>query len=65
MQCSHRAVLIVTRSAEGTSTNVARERKNLSCVKERGHSGLHEDQQYEESWKDEGKTLTHLLVHEE
>lgn len=63
MQCSHRAVLIVTREVEGTSTNVARERKNLSCRLEEGHDGKHHDTQYEESWDDEGKTLTHILVH--
>ena len=65
MQCSHRAVLIVTREVAGTSTNVARERKNLTCGKEAGHQGRHEDAQYEESWDDEGKQLTHILVHEE
>lgn len=63
MQCIHRAVLIITRDVEGTSTNVARERKNLSCSLEKGHPGKHHDSQYEESWEDEGKTLTHILVH--
>ena len=65
MQCTHRAVLIITRDVEGTSTNVARERKNLSCGLEKDHSGDHRDFQYEESWDDEGKTLTHILVHVE
>jgi Zn-dependent peptidase ImmA (M78 family) len=65
MPCTHRAVLIVTHAFVGTSTNVASERKNLSCAKEAGHAGLHRDAQYDESWKDDGKTLTHILVHEE
>lgn len=65
MQCTHRAVLIITRDVEGTSTNVARERKNLSCGLQKGHSGPHHDRQFQESWEDEGKPLTHILVHEE
>jgi hypothetical protein len=63
MQCTHRAVLIITRDVEGTSTKVARERKNLSCGLKKGHEGEHEDSQYEEKWQDEGKTLTHILIH--
>lgn len=63
MQCTHRAVLIITRDVEGTSTNVARERKNLSCGLQKGHAGAHEDFQYDEKWADEGKTLTHILIH--
>lgn len=65
MKCPHRAVLIVTRTVEGTSTSVARERKNLSCAMEVNHPGTHRDLQYEEDWNDEGNPLTHILRHEE
>ena len=65
MACLHRAVLIVTRTVEGTSTSVARERKNLSCGLLAGHRGPHFDAQYEEEWLDEGSSLTHILRHED
>ena len=65
MKCPHRAVLIVTRTVEGTSTSVARERKNLSCAMELNHPGAHCDLQYEEEWLDEGSPLTHILRHED
>lgn len=65
MTCRHRAVLVVTREVEGTSTNVARERKNLSCSLSKGHQGVHRDPQFEEEWKDDGKLLTHILRHED
>ncbi len=65
MACVHRAVLIVTRSVDGTSTSIARERKNLSCALKTGHTGPHRDTQFEEEWADEGSTLTHILRHEE
>lgn len=65
MPCPHRAVLLVTRSVSGTSTNVARERKNLTCSLPVGHSGPHRNAQYEETWKDEGAKLTHILRHED
>jgi hypothetical protein len=65
MTCRHRAVLVVTRSVEGTSTNIARERKNLSCGLETGHGGRHRDLQFEEEWQDGGKVLSHILRHED
>ena len=64
MRCGHRAVLIVTRDVEGTSTNVARERKDLECCLEEGHEGPHEDSQHQVKWEDKGKTMTHILIHE-
>lgn len=65
MACRHRAVLVVTREVEGTSTSIARERKNLSCGHEAGHAGRHRDYQFEEEWEDTGKLLTHILKHED
>jgi hypothetical protein len=64
MSCRHRAVLIVTRDVEGTSTSVARERKNLSCSREASHQGTHRDRQYEEEWEDKGPLLSHVLRHD-
>lgn len=64
MLCRHRAVLIVTREVQGTSTTIARERKNLSCGLEKDHVGPHQDAQYEEEWQDDEKQLTHILRHE-
>lgn len=64
MLCRHRAVVIVTREVQGTSTNVALERRNLSCCLERGHEGSHWDSQFEEAWEDKGPQLTHILRHQ-
>lgn len=65
MPCPHRAVLIVTRSVDGTSTAIARERKNLSCCLTSPHHGSHHDAQYDEDWDDEGSEFTHILRHED
>lgn len=64
MLCRHRAVVIITREVQGTSTNLALERRNLSCCLEKGHEGSHWDSQFEEGWQDEGTQLTHILRHE-
>jgi len=51
MACDARAVLIVTRQMEGTSTNVARERFQLHCGLENGHAGPHRDAEHAQEWE--------------
>ena len=50
MACDARAVLIVTRQMEGTSTNVARQRIELRCSLTPQHSGPHRDEQHSQEW---------------
>ncbi|MBI4702878.1 MAG: hypothetical protein HY744_17310 [Deltaproteobacteria bacterium] len=65
MACSHRAVLIVTCSVQGTSSNLAKRRVDLRCGKPAGHDGPHSDAEHGESWEDRGCELTHVLRHED
>lgn len=51
VSCGEKAVLVVTTSAEGTATNVARERIELSCSLESGHAGPHRDTERGEEWE--------------
>lgn len=51
MSCEARAVLIVTRQMEGTSTNVARQRFQLRCSLDPGHAGAHRDEAHEQEWE--------------
>jgi hypothetical protein len=48
--CSQGAVLLITSSVSGTSTNVARERVPLTCSLAAGHEGAHRDEKRGESW---------------
>ncbi len=50
MACDARAVLLVTRQIEGTSTNVARQRIELYCSLLPGHAGPHRDQTQGQEW---------------
>ncbi|HEY4106461.1 MAG TPA: hypothetical protein VGM44_21320 [Polyangiaceae bacterium] len=65
MSCDSRAVLIVTRQMEGTSTNVARQRFQLRCALEPGHTGPHRDGEYEQEWEMVQGRPTLLLRDEE
>ncbi|MBN1607120.1 MAG: hypothetical protein JW940_10840 [Polyangiaceae bacterium] len=60
-ECGHRAVVVVTRSVEGTSTNVVRERIELRCQLPSGHAGEHRDPVADEIWQGERGRLTTLL----
>jgi len=51
MACDARAVLLVTRQMEGTSTNVARQRIELHCSLEPGHPGPHRDATHAQEWE--------------
>ncbi len=64
-ECAERAVLIITRTVEGTSTAIVQQRLVLSCTLPQGHSGAHRNEEQGESWEAaEGKVAT-LLRHEE
>jgi hypothetical protein len=63
--CKHRAILIVTRAVEGTSTSVAQERIQLECSDVEGHQGSHHDSKHGERWDDRGQPLTHVLRHQD
>jgi len=64
-RCGQRAVLVITRVVEGTSTSVARHRIELVCDLASGHPGEHRDAVKDETWEAEpGRTPT-LLRHEE
>jgi hypothetical protein len=60
-ECGHRAVLVITRSVEGTTTSVARERVELVCGLPSGHEGEHRDRDRMESWEGEAGRITTLL----
>ena len=51
MVCDARAVLLVTRQMEGTSTNVARQRIELHCSLSAGHTGPHRDESQAQEWE--------------
>jgi hypothetical protein len=50
MACDARAVLLVTKQMEGTSTNVARQRVELHCSLIPGHDGPHRDESQAQEW---------------
>ena len=50
MACDARAVLLVTRQMEGTSTNVARQRIELHCSLPPEHDGPHRDETQAQEW---------------
>jgi hypothetical protein len=63
--CGQRAVLVITRTVDGTSTNVARSRLELACQLPVGHAGAHVDTRHAEQWEGKpGQTPT-LLRHED
>ena len=64
MTCGTKAVLIVTRSVTGTSTNVAQRRAELVCDAPAGHDGPHSDSRHTETWEGELGKVTTLLRHQ-
>jgi hypothetical protein len=65
MECGHRAILVVTRTVEGTSTTVARRRVELTCSLPTGHPGPHRDARHPEEWDAHASQRPTLLRHEE
>jgi hypothetical protein len=51
MACDARAVLLVTRQMEGTSTNVAQQRIELYCSLPKDHEGAHRDSPHNQEWQ--------------
>lgn len=64
-ECAQRAVLIVTRSVEGTATSVAKTRVELMCRLPEGHDGPHQDTQRGETWEAQPGRRATLLRHED
>jgi hypothetical protein len=64
-ECDERAVLIITRPVEGTSTTIVQQRVVLSCSLPQGHSGSHKDASQPEEWEAMEGRVTTLLRHEE
>lgn len=64
MECKARAVLIVTRSVDGTTTNVASRRVEMHCGKEQGHDGPHFDLTERQGWEGEPGKVATVLKHE-
>ncbi|HVW30511.1 MAG TPA: hypothetical protein VHC69_34375 [Polyangiaceae bacterium] len=64
-RCGQRAILVVTRVVQGTSTSIARRRIELTCSLVVGHDGEHRDPVEDETWEAKpGQTPT-LLRHED
>jgi len=55
----------VTITPDGTATNVARRRADLSCDLEAGHAGPHRDSSAGESWEGSPGRPSTLLRHED
>jgi hypothetical protein len=63
--CGERAVLVITRTVDGTSTSVARSRTELSCQLPSGHAGAHVDTEHAEQWESKPGDRPTLLRHED
>jgi hypothetical protein len=50
-QCGSQAVLMITTTPDGTATHVVRQRIELRCELDEGHTGRHRDQQHGEEWE--------------
>lgn len=64
-ECGQKAVLVVTQTAVGTSTEVARRRVELCCRLPSGHGESHYDSQQNERWDAPVGKSTMLLRHED
>ncbi len=65
MPCPFRAVVLVTHDMKGTSSSVAKERLELTCMGEDKHSGPHKDAKSGITWDDKGKLVAMFLRHED
>lgn len=63
--CDHRAILVITRTVQGTSTSVARSRIELHCRLPTGHAGLHQDPSHRAEWEGGPGHHPTLLRHED
>jgi len=55
---------MITQDVEGTSTSIARSRLELSCGKEAGHEGPHEDSEHEQRWEAAPGKVATIVRHE-
>lgn len=58
-------MLIVTAALEGTATNVARRRVELTCRLPAGHAGEHRDSEESEAWLAALGEMPMILRHED
>jgi hypothetical protein len=65
MTCRAKAVLIVTATLEGTATNVARRRVELTCGLPEQHEGAHHDTEEGEAWQAPVDEVPMVLRHED
>ena len=63
--CGKKALLVITRTAEGTSTHVARLRIELSCRLPAGHGDAHHDTEHDEHWEDTKSQPVMIVRHED
>jgi hypothetical protein len=63
--CESEANLVITRSVEGTSTNVVRQKVKLRCQLPPGHAGAHRDAEHDETWEGRAGERPTLLRHED
>jgi hypothetical protein len=64
-ECGSKAVLIVTAALEGTATNVARRRAELTCRLPEGHADAHRDSEEGETWLAPPGEVPMILRHED
>jgi len=63
--CGAEAVLLITITPSGTTTNVVRSRTELRCGLASGHAGPHTDVGGKESWATTSGARQTLLRHED
>ena len=63
--CGHRAILVITRAVEGTTTSVVRRRVELTCSLPTGHAGSHRDAEHGEDWAGRPSDRPTVLRHED
>jgi hypothetical protein len=52
---------MITRTVDGTSTSVAKSRIELTCRKEAGHEGPHEDSEHGQRWEGEAQKIVTIV----
>ncbi|MCC6667298.1 MAG: hypothetical protein IT375_26360 [Polyangiaceae bacterium] len=55
----------MTKSVQGTTTNLAQRRAELTCDAPAGHAGAHTDSTHGESWEAEAGKVATVLRHED
>lgn len=63
--CGHRAILVITRAVEGTTTSVVRRRIELTCALPKGHTEAHRDLENGEEWEGRPSDRPTVLRHED